>query len=123
MTNWIVRGLLRGQQSTRYPARPETAEGVSPGRPTGTPMTAEEAQAAASVCPTAALAQGVHGLVVDHARCVHCQRCLRSETPASWDESYEWAAVAGGAAGAAAGRSSVRCMSVIRLRRMWRLHG
>jgi Ni,Fe-hydrogenase III small subunit len=63
-------------------------------------MTAEEAQAAASVCPTAALAQGVHGLVVDYARCVHCHRCLRSEMPASWDESYEWAAVAGGAAGA-----------------------
>lgn len=98
MTNWVVRGLLRGRQNTVYPARPETAEGVSPGRPVATPMPAEEARAAASACPVGALAVSEHGLVVDHLRCVHCQRCLRGDVPAMWDGSYEWAAVAGGGA-------------------------
>jgi Ni,Fe-hydrogenase III small subunit len=101
MTNWVWRGLLRGRQSTRYPARSETAEGVSPGRPVATPMSAGEAGACASVCPTGALVQGARGIDVDYRRCVHCLRCLRSGTPAAWDGSYEWGAVASGERGQA----------------------
>lgn len=96
MTDWVTRSLLRGRQSTSYPAKAETAAGVSPGRPTATLMGADEARVAAAVCPTGALAQGERGVSVDHVRCIHCQRCLGIEPAAAWDRSYEWAAVAGG---------------------------
>jgi hypothetical protein len=35
MANWVLKGLRTGVKSTAYPARAETAAGVSPGRPAG----------------------------------------------------------------------------------------
>jgi len=91
MTNWVVRGLRKGRQSSRYPSRPERAPGVTPGRPAATPMTPDEARRLAAVCPTAALSPGSQGLAIDYTRCVQCQRCRTGDRPARWDESYEWA--------------------------------
>ena len=42
MTKWVLKGLRTGIRSTRYPAAPETAEGVSPGRPANTPIADRE---------------------------------------------------------------------------------
>ncbi len=33
MSQWVLHGILRGKKTTAYPARPETAAGVSPGLP------------------------------------------------------------------------------------------
>ena len=97
MTNWVLRGLLRGRQSSRYPARPEEAPGTTPGRPAMTPMAEAEARLSAAVCPTAALSCGAHGVAVDYSLCVHCQRCRHSHVPVRWEESFAWAAAQSGA--------------------------
>lgn len=94
MTNWPYRGVRSGDQSSRYPAHPETAPGVTPGRPALTRLPEDEVRAAAAVCPVGALSSTDAGLAVDYARCVHCQRCGRSDPAAEWEETYEWAAVA-----------------------------
>jgi Ni,Fe-hydrogenase III small subunit len=99
MSTWVLAGLRTGIKSTRYPEAPETAAGVSPGRP-GTTRIAEAEAAArlAAVCPTAALASEQGGVTVDYARCVHCQRCARTGEGAGidWQDGYEWAAEAEG---------------------------
>jgi|UniRef100_A0A7V6DNH8 Ni,Fe-hydrogenase III small subunit len=101
MWEWVWEGLRTGIVTTSYPAREETASGVSPGFPTGLPGTfaeALEAGAAASCCPTGALVPEGQQVVFREPRCVHCYRCLRqTETPLAWQwqGNYEWAATPG----------------------------
>jgi Ni,Fe-hydrogenase III small subunit len=95
MSKWVLAGLRTGIKSTRYPEVPETAAGVSPGRPGATSLGQPEAAARlAAVCPTGALAPEGGEVAVDYARCVHCQRCARTRDGAAidWRDGYEWAA-------------------------------
>ena len=94
MFKWVVKGLRSGVKSTRYPAAAETAAGIGPGRPAGTPLADADAKAALSaLCPTAALEPDDAGVAVRHGRCVHCFRCVRGEAPAvvRWEDGFEWA--------------------------------
>jgi Ni,Fe-hydrogenase III small subunit len=95
MTKWVVKGLRTGVKSTRYPAAPELAAGVSPGRPSGTHLAGEDAATLADLCPTDAIAPEQHGVSIMQDRCVHCLRCTREGAPSvvGWEQSYEWAAV------------------------------
>ena len=35
MSQWVINGIRTGIKTTAYPAKPETAAGVSPGLPVG----------------------------------------------------------------------------------------
>jgi Ni,Fe-hydrogenase III small subunit len=94
MANWVLKGLRTGIRTTGYPARPEQAAGVSPGRARGTSLnSAGTAKALAVRCPTRAIEQQDSGVAIDHRRCVHCLRCQcdGEDTVVPWDASYEWA--------------------------------
>ena len=55
MANWVLKGLRTGVKSTAYPARAETAAGVSPGRPAGAVLSSEDAaDDLVARCPTGA---------------------------------------------------------------------
>lgn len=94
MSQWVIKGLRTGIKTTAYPDRPETAAGVSPGRPgTATFGSADEATAVAALCPTGALTAADAGVSVQQARCVHCFRCRRADSMGlDWEDGYEWAA-------------------------------
>jgi len=99
MSRWIIEGLRIGKQTTRYPARAETAPGVSPGLPAGLVSSGAIGQAAVEVCPTAAWDSGEQsGLPrFDVGRCVHCFRCHRNgDSSVEWSPGYEWARPAPG---------------------------
>lgn len=91
MSKWVLRGLRTGIRSTEYPAAPESAEGVSPGRPLSGAYPPDVIASLVARCPTGALnGQGDH-LDVDLGRCVHCYRCARGvEHPLRWTSDYEW---------------------------------
>lgn len=94
MSKWVLKGLRTGIKSSRYPDAPETAAGVSPGRPEATSVAPAEAAARlAARCPTGALVQEGEGVTVGHARCVHCFRCAEATDGRGmrWQEGYEWA--------------------------------
>jgi Ni,Fe-hydrogenase III small subunit len=94
MANWVLKGLKTGIRTTAYPKTPESAPGISPGRPIGTrfPMPGD-AGSVADVCPTRAIADHDAAIDIDHGRCVHCFRCRdRGQASAAWDSSYEWGA-------------------------------
>ena len=56
MSFWFWHGLRNGIQSTRYPARAETAPGISPGRPVNTEFgSVDQALLAAAICPVDAI--------------------------------------------------------------------
>jgi Ni,Fe-hydrogenase III small subunit len=91
MSHWVIKGLGTPVRTTRYPARPETAAGVSPGLPASAPG----GERLAARCPTGALRAVDAHVVVDNRRCVHCFRCVReTATPLAWQEGYEWAGIA-----------------------------
>ncbi len=91
MTQWVRRGLASGIKTTRYPARAETAPGVTPGFPMGGPCQEERAGELADLCPTGAISARDHHLIVDYRRCIHCFRCLRGAgAPIDWQSGYEW---------------------------------
>jgi Ni,Fe-hydrogenase III small subunit len=92
MSFWFWNGIKRGIQSTRYPAAPETAPGVTPGRPVATTFaSAEEAALAAAICPVGAITSRDREAVIDLGACVHCQRCRFGNTPAvRWANDFEW---------------------------------
>ncbi|NOX25467.1 MAG: NADH:ubiquinone oxidoreductase [Deltaproteobacteria bacterium] len=96
MSQWVRKGIQTGIKTTAYPAREETAAGVSPGRPVGGDYSEQTTEALIACCPTQALSQIDHRLVVDYRRCVHCFRC-RDGLAASiaWQQGYEWAGAAG----------------------------
>jgi Ni,Fe-hydrogenase III small subunit len=96
MTKWVSKGIRTGLKTTAYPAKPEKAAGVSPGLPLGGGYVEEQASLLAHRCPTQAISQVDHSVVVDYRRCVHCFRCERgAPMPIRWDQGYEWAAAAG----------------------------
>ena len=94
MANWVLKGLRTGIRTTSYPDRPESAIGVSPGRPLGASLgSSDQAESLVERCPTGAIARRDAGVAVDQRRCVHCFRCCRDEGASlSWESSYEWAA-------------------------------
>ena len=95
---WFWHGLKRGIQSTRYPAKPENAPGVSPGRPISTEFAStEQAEAAVAICPAGAIIAHGSAALVDHRRCIHCLRCRYDlASPMNWDRGFEWAGLAPG---------------------------
>jgi Ni,Fe-hydrogenase III small subunit len=96
MTQWVLKGLITGTKTTRYPASPENALGTSPGRPKARELTREQAQELEAVCPTDAIIPVDKGASVDYRRCVQCFRCTRGvAVPAAWDRGFEWAAESG----------------------------
>ncbi len=97
MSQWVLRGLRAGIKTTRYPATAETEAGVSPGLPVGGACAEAHASLLVERCPTQAISQADHSVIVDHRRCVHCFRCARGvPTPIRWENGYEWAAGAEG---------------------------
>ena len=93
MSQWVLKGLGTGVKTTRYPAQPETAAGVSPGFPSGGPGAAGLIER----CPTQALEAVNGGIAVDHRRCIHCFRCVRETTaPLAWRDGFEWSGLAAG---------------------------
>jgi len=93
MSLWFWYGARKGVQSTSYPRAPETALGVSPGRPMATVFPSpEEASRAASNCPVHAITADERSASVDLRSCVWCQRCrFGADSPLRWEASYEWA--------------------------------
>jgi Ni,Fe-hydrogenase III small subunit len=93
MSFWFWHGLRRGIQSTRYPARAEMAPGISPGRPVTTEFgSASQAQLAAAICPVDAISAIDRTAIVDHGKCINCQRCSLDIAPAmAWEAGFEWA--------------------------------
>ena len=93
MSFWFWHGLRKGVQSTGYPHSPETAPGISSGRPVSTRFeTAVDAGAAASVCPVGAIIAEDRSALVDERTCVQCQRCrFELGAPMNWRTDYEWA--------------------------------
>jgi Ni,Fe-hydrogenase III small subunit len=92
MSFWFWHGLRNGIQTTRYPSVPESAAGVSPGRPRTTVFrSAEEAAGAAAACPVNAIHVQGDRAVPDLRTCIWCQRChVGASNPLQWDASYEW---------------------------------
>jgi len=97
MWKWVWEGLRTGIVTTAYPAREETASGVSPGFPAGLPRNfaaSEQAEAVVSCCPSGALGREDGQVSFHEQRCIHCYRCLRQLTPPlEWHRqgNYEWA--------------------------------
>jgi Ni,Fe-hydrogenase III small subunit len=93
MSSWFWHGVRRGIRTTRYPGAPETAAGVSPGRPLPTAFaSAEQASQAASNCPVGAITASENIATVDMRTCVWCQRChFGNSNLLKWDAGYEWA--------------------------------
>jgi Ni,Fe-hydrogenase III small subunit len=92
MTKWVWKGLQTGIKTTVYPGSPETAAGVSPGRPAdGTPVREKKIRSVMDFCPTNALLRAAERISVDYRRCIHCFRCQRMPAePLSWEHGYEW---------------------------------
>jgi Ni,Fe-hydrogenase III small subunit len=96
MSQWVRKGIRTGIRTTVYPARPETAAGVSPGLPVGGAYPPDAVASLVARCPTEALSGREGEIVVDYRRCVHCYRCVRGiATPLAWSHDYEWAAATG----------------------------
>ncbi len=97
MWEWVWEGIRQGIVTTGYPARAETAAGVSPGFPSGLPRTftdPEEAETLAACCPSEALVREGRQVIFRDQRCIHCYRCLRRIAPPQewrWQGNYEWA--------------------------------
>lgn len=93
MSFWFWHGVRKGVQTIRYPQAPESAAGVTPGRPVTTEFhSAEEAALAAANCPVDAIAAEGNLARVDLRRCIHCQRCHFGEPHLlEWRSDYEWA--------------------------------
>ena len=94
MANWVLKGLRTGIKTTAYPRRGDRTPGVSPGRPTATPLdAAAEIAQLSSRCPTAAILPREDSVAIDNGRCVHCLRCRDGgSVRAEWAPGYEWAA-------------------------------
>jgi Ni,Fe-hydrogenase III small subunit len=86
MANWTRHSLVRGIRTTRWPRRPETSPGVTPGRPC--PGTGGDD--VVSRCPTGALTGEGDGAEVNLSRCISCQRCRHGGDALAWAEDFEW---------------------------------
>jgi Ni,Fe-hydrogenase III small subunit/ferredoxin-like protein FixX len=95
MSQWLRKGLTAGIKTTRYPAREESAVGISPGLPRGGPCPEAQARELIDCCPTRVFNEQAHGLAVNPRNCVHCFRCRYGVAlPSVWREDYEWASMA-----------------------------
>ncbi len=92
MAFWFWYGLKNGVQSTRYPHAPESAPGVSPGRPCKTLFAdATEAARAAANCPVGAITADGSLAKVDFGKCIFCQRChFGAPDRLHWESGFEW---------------------------------
>jgi Ni,Fe-hydrogenase III small subunit len=94
MSRWVITGIRAGIKTTAYPARPETAAGVSPGLPVAGDCPQNQAGSLIECCPTDVFSQSGGMLKADVRRCIHCYRCVRElQRPAGWQETYEWGMV------------------------------
>lgn len=92
MSQWVRKGLETGIVTTAYPARPETAAGVTPGLPLGRALPQHDIDTLVARCPSGALSALDGRIVVDYRRCVHAYRCARGiAVPLEWSHDYEWA--------------------------------
>jgi Ni,Fe-hydrogenase III small subunit/ferredoxin-like protein FixX len=92
MSQWVFKGVATGIKTTRYPAREETAPGVSPGLAVSGEFDAASGKALMDCCPTKVFSMVNGRIEADVRRCVHCFRCLRAvKQPANWEHTYEWA--------------------------------
>lgn len=97
MSQWVINGLRTGIKTTAYPAKPETAAGVSPGLPFGGEYPEHLTQSLIECCPTGVFREQDGRVITDHRRCIHCYRCVRGvQSPAIWQQGYEWATVRDG---------------------------
>jgi len=91
MSQWFINGIRKGIKTTSYPGRAETAAGVTPGLPAVDDIPGTEIAALLARCPTGVFSQSGNRIIVDHRRCVHCYRCVRSVVrPVDWRATYEW---------------------------------
>ncbi|MGO9538383.1 MAG: hypothetical protein ACLPYM_14845, partial [Limisphaerales bacterium] len=94
MSQWVINGIRTGIKTTGYPAKPETAAGVTPGLPVGGEYPANEIDSLISRCPTKVFSESDGQIIVDVRRCVHCYHCVRGvEQPAGWQQTYEWGTI------------------------------
>jgi len=98
MSFWFLHGLEKGIRTTRYPRRPDSTPGITPGRPvTTTFLSVEQALEAAANCPVGAISAVGKQAVVALPTCVHCERCrFGLPNPLEWENTYEWAQVPAG---------------------------
>ena len=97
MSQWVINGIRLGIKTTAYPAKPETAAGVSPGLPAGGDYSAKEIDSLISRCPTRVFSDSDGQIIVDRRRCIYCYRCVRDiEHPVNWELTYEWGTVRDG---------------------------
>ncbi len=97
MSQWVINGLRTGIKTSAYPARAESAPGVSPGLPFGGNYSARDLALLVERCPTGVFSEREGQIVVDHRRCIHCYRCARGlDHPANWQRDYEWGTVRDG---------------------------
>jgi Ni,Fe-hydrogenase III small subunit len=97
MSQWVIRGLRTGIKSSVYPAKPETAAGISPGLPTPHGYPQSKVGALIERCPTGVFSERGGEVVADVRRCVYCFRCTRGlEHPVGWEQSYQWGRLTNG---------------------------
>jgi len=94
MSQWVINGIRLGIKTTAYPAKPETAAGVTPGLPVGGDYPVNEVNSLISRCPTKVFSDSDGQILADVRRCIHCYRCIRDiEHPVNWEQTYEWGIV------------------------------
>jgi Ni,Fe-hydrogenase III small subunit len=97
MSQWVINGLRTGIKTTAYPAKAETAAGVSPGLPVGSGYPESHAASLVACCPTGVFSERQGRVIADYRRCIHCYRCVRGiEHPVDWQLTYEWGTVRDG---------------------------
>jgi Ni,Fe-hydrogenase III small subunit len=97
MSQWVINGIRAGIKTTAYPAKPETAEGVSPGLPVGGDYPHHKIASLIRHCPTQVFSEHSGQVITDVRRCIHCYRCVRDlEPPVKWEQTYEWGSVRDG---------------------------
>ena len=97
MSQWVINGIRAGIKTTAYPAKPETAAGVTPGLPVGGDYPASQVASLCESCPTCVFSQANGKVIADIRRCIHCYRCVRDiEHPVNWEKTYEWGTVRDG---------------------------
>jgi len=94
MAFWTLIGLAKGKATTRWPGHGDDdgQKGLL-GMPRYDPgLCADDCNACAAVCPTAALsARTGGGLDVDYGRCVVCQLCVEACPTRAISPSSDWA--------------------------------
>jgi Ni,Fe-hydrogenase III small subunit len=97
MSQWVINGLRTGIKTTAYPAKLETAAGVSPGLPAGGEYPENQIESLIERCPTQVFSERGACLIPDYRRCIHCYRCARGvQEPVNWQQGYEWGTVRDG---------------------------